>query len=127
VASVENRDVTNKNITAKLQCDRLVSQPAGRITFSPLHFSTLVPFREPTHFIQYLVTADKPAAIDHALAGNGNVREVFTPNQTVMKITMPAVLVRIVRPRLRLIINVRALWRSQDGGARINQQVPAGK
>ena len=77
----------------------------------------------PAHPVEQPVVAHQPAAIDHAGAGDGNIRQVFAPDQAVVKITVPAILIRLAVPGFRRIVSVHRLRRAEDHRAGVQIQM----
>ena len=103
VTAVKNRDVANQHVAAQLERDGLVAEPDRReIGFQSAACDWSDSNVEKPHIsIQQPVAAHQPAAVDHAVAGDGNVCEVFAPDEAVVKIAVPAVLIGIVRATAR--------------------------
>ncbi len=57
------------------------------------------------------------------VAGDGNVREVLAPDEAVVKIGVPAVLIRLALPRLRRVVGVHRLRRAQNHRAGVQIQM----
>ena len=69
------------------------------------------------------VAARKRAAIDHAVAADENVGEIFAPDQAVMKIGVAAVLISGAGKRLGLVVGVHRLRRAEDHRTGVNEQM----
>ena len=63
------------------------------------------------------------AAVDCALAGDGKVREILTPNEAVVKISVAGILIRLAGKRFRRVVSVEILRRAKNRRARVNQQM----
>ena len=131
MAAVENRDVPDQNIFAELQRDGFIAQAhrhhvigikVGGDTRVTLAIGA--PFLQvAAHAIQDTVRAHETAAVDGAVAGDENIRQIFAPNQTVVKIAMAAVLKTAECVRLRFVIGVHVLRRTENGRAGVNKQM----
>ena len=125
MAAMRDGDVADEDIAAKLDRDGLVAEADGAV----LDFRTIVlgrlfaRHRKSVHFIQQFVAALEVAAVDPAVACDENIREIFAPDQTVVKIAMASVLIRIVRPRLGEIVGVHGLRCAEYGRARVNEEM----
>ena len=95
MAAVKNRDVADENISAELQRDGFVAEADGSVgRFRAVGGEVVQLVREADHLVEQLVGANQPAAVDGAVAGDENIRQVFAPDEAVVKITMSAVLIR---------------------------------
>jgi len=74
MSTVEDRDVADQHVAAQFERNGLVAQPGGRkIRFKLRRAIVRAPPGKPAHLIEQLVVAHQPAAVDHAVAGDGNV------------------------------------------------------
>src|SRR6185437_11037929 len=116
VSAVENRDVADQNIFAKLERDGFVAQADG---FENIRVGS-VEMIVAAHLVEQAGVPRQTTTVDHAMTGDENIGEILAPDQTVVKITMTAVLVGDADKRLRLVIGVQVLRRAENGCARIN-------
>ena len=126
MAAVKDRHVSDQHIFTKLKRDGLVAEAHRAVFYLRAETSQAVRpgMRIAAHLVKYSVPANQLNAADHAVAGDENVREIFAPDEAVVKITMAAVLIRIVRrPRLGEIIGLEILRCGQDRRARVNNQM----
>src|ERR1019366_7862433 len=87
MAAVKNRDVADQNIPAQLEGDGFVADAHGRIGFGIRRGKMFVT----AHLVEDFGIPLQPAAVDHAVAGDENIGEVFAPDEAVVKITMSAI------------------------------------
>ena len=119
MSATNDGHITDQNIAAEFERDGLVAQ-ADR--FKNIRIG-LLPLIRTNHTIQDAIVTFQTAAIDHAIARDENIGEVLAPDEAVVKKTVPAILIRIVRPRLGFIIGIQILWRAENNCARINVQM----
>src|ERR1035438_4198249 len=63
------------------------------------------------------------AAGDDALAGDGKIREILTPNEAVVEISVAGILIRLAGKRFRRVVSVEILRRAKNCRAGVNQQM----
>ena len=119
MSAVKNRDVADEHIAAKFQREGLVAETNRRRGVGDRRIEMI----EADHLIENLVSANQTATVDRAVAADENVRQIFAPNQAVMKIAMSAVLITTKRIWLGLVIKIHVLRRAQNRCARVNQQM----
>ena len=64
--------------------------------------------------VEQVGVLQKSAAIDHSLTGDGNVHQIFAPDQAIMKMGVPAILIAVTRERVRRIVGLHSLRRAED-------------
>src|ERR1019366_4520229 len=119
MAAVKNRDVADQNISAQLEGDGFVADAHGRIGFGIRRGKMFVT----AHLVEDFGIPLQPAAVDHAVAGDENIGEVFAPDEAVVKITMSAILVGDARKRLGFVVGVQFLRCAKNCRAGVNQQM----
>src|SRR6185369_9821496 len=82
-----------------------------------------VPGRVPAHAILMAVALDESITADHAWTGNENVREVLAPDQTVVEISVAAILIRGAFPRFCFVVGIQVLRRGDDESAGVEKKV----
>ena len=104
MTAVKDGDIAHQNVSAELKCNGLVALVDGTGAY-------------------VFVAPGQPAAVYHALARNRHIHEVFTPNQTVVKIRMSAVLICLALERLGRVVGFHVLRRAKDNRAGVDQQI----
>ena len=78
---------------------------------------------ETVHTIFNSVAGHESAAVDHAVAGDEDIGEVFAPNQAVVKISVAAVLKRRAGKIFLRVVSLHFLRRAEDDRSGIDVQV----
>ena len=95
MAAMENRDVANQNAATSLQGDRFVPETD----------------RASSH--RFILPCES-APVDHTPSRNRDIHKILPPDQAVMEIGVPAILVGDPLERFRRVIGLQLLWRAED-------------
>src|SRR5262249_14986071 len=119
VSAVQDRNVANDYVAAKLQTDRLVP-PAGfdrvarvRITKRRLGFAGAGTIQNVILLLcgRLVAAAHRTFAVNQSRSKDGDILEVLAPDQTVvpMAVTKILILVPLIRLR-RVVLSVAVFW-----------------
>src|SRR6185312_6688390 len=109
------------NVAAEFEGDGFVAEANGWVI--GFWRVRLVPSVVAAHVIEHVVFADEAAAADGAVAGDENIGEILAPDEAVVKIAMPAVLVAAEGIGFGFIVGVEILRCAENGRAGIDLQV----
>ncbi len=138
VSAMEDGDVADEDVFAKLESNSLIGRivrPAStRPSAGPgtcggevsLAKSGIIPpFKccKTIPLIEASIHADHIAAVDHALAGDGDIREVFAPDEAVVKVSVARILIGGAFEFFGVVVGVRIERRSKDSATGIQMEV----
>lgn len=78
---------------------------------------------EPNHVIEDFGIPDQAATVDHALAGDGYIRQILAPDEAIMEKGMTAVLVAPQRVGFGLVIGIHSLRSAENRRASIDEEM----
>src|ERR1051326_2420559 len=103
MSAMKDREITQKNVSAKFQSNSLVADSHWWGIASDGR--RIGPSSKTTHPIQHPVVAHEAATVDHPRSRDRNIRQVLAPDQTVMEISVTAVLIRGPFPGLGQVVD----------------------